>query len=117
MGADHFDRRLCLANAITDSYSNSDIYSDANCDADINTHRDSYGNSNLYSNSYRDGNIHADSDTCGESNANSYGHVYANPNSNSNSNSYPDCNGDRYASLCCAGSATNQCRWIERLQR
>jgi len=127
MGADHFDRRLCVANAITDSYcdfhthgdsySNSDIYTDANCDADINTHRDSYGNSKLYSNSYRDGNIHADSDTCGESNANSYGHVYANPNGNSYCNGNPDCNGDRYASLCCAGSATNQCRWIERLQR
>ena len=53
MGADHFDRRLCVANAITDSYcdfhthgdsySNSDIYTDANCDADINTHRDTYG--------------------------------------------------------------------------
>jgi hypothetical protein len=48
------------------------------------------------SNSYRDDNIHADSDTCGESNANSYGHVYANPNSNSYCNGNPDCN----ASLC-----------------
>jgi hypothetical protein len=51
MGADHHDRRLCVANAIPDSYcdshsnrdrnSNGYLYADGDCNGYFDTHGDS----------------------------------------------------------------------------
>jgi hypothetical protein len=52
MGADHYDRRLCVANAITDSYCDSHSSRDRNSDGylyadrDCNGYFDTHGNSN-----------------------------------------------------------------------
>ena len=106
-------RAKFLAHADPDRFADTRLRTDAQ----PNSYRDSngygYRNSdvNAYCHCYRNG--YCNSDSYRHVYADSYSYGYGDPDSYTNVNANTDLN----TSLCCAGSATDQCRWVERVQR